>query len=220
MRKPIVIVGGGGHGREVLQIVCDINDAGPRWDVCGFLIDPAFAPPCEIHTLPVLGGIDWLAGNTSVHVALAIGRPHLRRLAALRIADFGNICPALVHPRAWVGAGVTLEAGCIVFPHSSLTTDIALGPHVHVNLNCTIGHDCTLGAFASLYQSVSTSGNVRIGEGVECGTGARLIPDVQIGAWSVLGAGAVVTKSLPSNITAVGAPARVIKARPQGWHEA
>jgi acetyltransferase-like isoleucine patch superfamily enzyme len=44
-----------------------------------------------------------------------------------------------------------------------------------------------------------------------------LIPQAHVGEWSIVGAGAVVTKELPSNITAVGAPAKVIKQRDAGW---
>jgi acetyltransferase-like isoleucine patch superfamily enzyme len=39
-----------------------------------------------------------------------------------------------------------------------------------------------------------------------------------VGRWSILGAGAVVTRPVPENCTAVGVPARVIKQRPEGWH--
>jgi acetyltransferase-like isoleucine patch superfamily enzyme len=50
--------------------------------------------------------------------------------------------------------------------------------------------------------------------GVELGTGACVLPQRRVGAWSVIGAGAVVNKDIPSNSTAVGVPCRIIAQRP------
>jgi sugar O-acyltransferase (sialic acid O-acetyltransferase NeuD family) len=217
--KPIVIIGSGGHGREVLQLIRSINQVKHEWYVLGFLVDPEFANSSTGKGLAILGGVDWLRDRPTVSVALGIGRPHRRLSVARRVEQLGNPCPSLIHPHAWLGDRVNCSAGCIIFAHSSLTTEITLGTHVHINLNCNIGHDVWLGSFTSLYQSVSVSGNVRIGEGVECGVGSRLIPSVSVGAWSVIGAGAVLTRSLPANVTAVGVPAKVISSRQAGWHE-
>jgi acetyltransferase-like isoleucine patch superfamily enzyme len=105
-------------------------------------------------------------------------------------------------------------AGC------QITTDIDVGAHAHVNIGCTIGHDSTLCDFVTLNPGVNVSGNVKLAEGVEVGTGSLMIPHADVGAWSVVGAGSVVTRALPANVTAVGAPAKAIKSRPDGWHEA
>ena len=219
MSRPIVITGVGGHGREVLQVIRALNLGSQVWAMLGFLVDPEFAKETTVHGLPVLGGLDWLTGRPEVCVAVGIGRPHLRRRVAERLAVYGNACPVLTHPRAWIGDRVTVGEGCVVFAGTMITTDVSLGRHVHLNTGCTVGHDSTVGNYSSLYQSVSVSGNVGIGDGVEAGTGTRFIPNVSVGAWSVLGAGTVVTTSLPANLTAVGVPARIIKTRQAGWHE-
>jgi acetyltransferase-like isoleucine patch superfamily enzyme len=54
---------------------------------------------------------------------------------------------------------------------------------------------------------------VRLGDGVDLGTGAVIIQNRSIGEWSVIGAGAVVTTDIPAHVTAVGVPCRVIKER-------
>ena len=48
-------------------------------------------------------------------------------------------------------------------------------------------------------------------EGVYCGTGVKIINQIQIGEYSTIGAGAVVVNNLPAHCTAVGVPAKVIK---------
>ena len=52
---------------------------------------------------------------------------------------------------------------------------------------------------------------VRIEDGVWIGGGVVILPGVTIGRNSVIGAGSVVTRSIPANCVAVGNPCRVIK---------
>lgn len=53
--------------------------------------------------------------------------------------------------------------------------------------------------------------DVHIEEGVWIGAGAVILPGVTIGAWSVIGAGSVVTKDIPAGVVAYGNPCRVAR---------
>lgn len=217
---PLVIFGAGGFAREVLQIALDINAQRPTWELAGFVVDESVDAPPQLHGLPVFKGPGWLEGNPDAEVVIAIGSPSVRRRIAMRIgSQFPNAFARLVHPRAWLGRQVSIGAGTVVCAGALITTDITLGCHVHVNIGCTVGHDSTLGDFVTLNPSVNVSGNVQVGTGVEVGTGSILIPHANVGDWSIVGAGSVVTKPLDGNVTAVGAPARTIKTRLPGWHE-
>lgn len=224
MIRRIAIVGAGGHGREILQLIRDINaalaPAAPAWDCAGFLADAGFDAPPAVAGLPVLGDLGWLAANPDAAVVVAVGAPAARKRLVRRIRALGgNSFPVLVHPRAWIGAGVELGAGSVVCAGAMLTTDIRLGEHVHVNVGCTLAHDDVLEDFVTLAPGVHLAGNVLLREGAELGIGSAVIPRAQVGAWSVVGAGAVVTADIDADCTAVGAPARPIKRRPAGWHE-
>ena len=52
---------------------------------------------------------------------------------------------------------------------------------------------------------------VRIGRNCWLGAGVIVLQGVTIGDNTVVGAGSVVTKDLPSNVLAVGTPARVLR---------
>jgi acetyltransferase-like isoleucine patch superfamily enzyme len=52
------------------------------------------------------------------------------------------------------------------------------------------------------------AGNVTVGEGALVGIGSCAVPGVSIGAWSVVGAGAAVTKDVAERATVGGVPAR------------
>ena len=87
---------------------------------------------------------------------------------------------------------------------------------VHVNLDCTIGHDVKIGAYSTLAPGVHVSGNVHIGEGVYIGTGANIINGTSdkpliVENGSVIGAGACITASTEANALYVGVPASLKK---------
>lgn len=215
--RDIVIFGCGGFGREVLQIIEDLNAAAadPVWRMRGFLVSPGYASQGLVHGHPVHDDIHAFGPPRSLALAIGIGNPAARQrvvadLTAAGVRDF----PALVHPQAWCGRRITLGEGVVICAGALLTTDIALGPHVHVNLSATIGHDAVVGEFSTLGPGVHLSGKVTLGTGVEIGTGASVVPGVTIGEGAVIGAGAAVIRDVQAGSTAVGVPARVISTRP------
>lgn len=219
MAARIVIYGAGGQGREVLQLIRDLNAVQPEWDCVGFLVDERFPSPGEVAGLPVLGGLDWLVAHPEVQVVVAVGAPAGRRALVAQIRErCANAFPSLVHPRAWVGDGVELGEGVLVCAGAMLTTDIRVGAHVHLNVGVTLAHDDVLEDFVTLAPGVHVAGWVRLREGAELGIGCNVIPRRTVGAWTVVGAGAVVTADLDGDCVAVGVPARPIRRRSPGWH--
>jgi sugar O-acyltransferase (sialic acid O-acetyltransferase NeuD family) len=210
---PLVIFGAGGLGREVLLLVQQINQSRPTWDVRGFYDDQAPATP-TVAGLPYLGtNTDLNASSEPVAVALAVGSPAGRAAVVGRLTSEQLHFPVLVHPRVALASTqrIALGAGCIIQQGCVLTCDIALGRFVFLNLGCTVGHDAVLEDFCSLMPHANVSGAARLATGVYLGTSATIIQGVSIGAHTVVGAGAVVVRDLPANITAVGVPAREVK---------
>ena len=219
MANRIMIYGGGGLGREVLQILRDRAAAGDAVECAGFVVDAAFDPPGRIKGFPVIRDIEELRRDPSASIVVAIGDPAARaRIVASIERKIGPRFASAIHPEVCCGTDVSIGAGAIILGHSSITTDCRLGSHVLVNPGCTIAHDDTIGDFAALSPGVHLGGGVRIEAGCMLGIGALVLPRVAIGHWSVVGAGAVVLADVPCNSTVVGVPARITSSRPEGWH--
>jgi sugar O-acyltransferase (sialic acid O-acetyltransferase NeuD family) len=208
--RDIVVVGAGGHGAEIADLIEALQAAGHEVRLRGFVDDDPAATTPGGHEL--LGAVDTLMGmGGEIEYVIAIGDPAARETLAGQLEGVGQAA-TLVHPAATVGSQVEMGEGCVVFAGARLTTRITLGRHVHINLNSTVSHDCTLGDFTTLSPGVSLSGATRAGPAVLFGTGAVTLPGVRVGSRTVIGAGAVVTKDVATGVSAVGVPARPVES--------
>lgn len=220
--QPVVVYGAGGHGRETVQLLEDINAHRARWDVLGFIDDDPALHGRVVNGLPVLGGTEWLDREADhVRIALGLASPTVKRRVIARLGRDAQRFTTLIHPAVrlcrWleIGPGTAIAAGTV------LTVNIAVGAFVTLDRACNISHDCRIGDFATIAPAVNVSGGVEIGAGCEIGTGVSTVKHVTVGEWSIIGAGAVIASDIPPNCTAVGVPAKPIKQRESGWqHEA
>ena len=101
------------------------------------------------------------------------------------------------------------KSACIDMQRPEL---ISIGNNVDMNRNFTImAHDWSSLVFRSKFNDfVNSTGKVTIGNNVYFGTNVTVLKGVSIGDNCVIGAGSLITKSIPANSVAVGSPCRVI----------
>ena len=187
----IVIVGASGFGREVAWLI----ENSDKWNVKGFVDDNEDLEHKSVNDYPVLGTIDFLLNvNEKTNVVVAIGNPRIRKKIVERLQINKNIS----FPN-------------IICKGSILTTNLEIGNFNHINLNCTVGHDVQFHDYITVYPGVNISGNVRINDCVEIGTGTKIIQGKEIVKETVIGAGSVVVKDIVENGTYIGVPAKQMK---------
>ncbi|MBS1586548.1 MAG: acetyltransferase [Bacteroidetes bacterium] len=210
--KKIAVYGAGGFGREVKMLIDQINAASMTYEFVGYF-DDGTAKGTMVNGYPVLGGWEELnLYSEPLCIAYAIGSPATKKKIIDRISNPYVSTPSLIHPNVLIGTDdVTVGEGCIICAGCIITINIRIGKFVILNLACTVGHDTVIEDYASFMPGVNISGEVNIKEGVYVGTGAKIINQLDIGRFTIVGAGAVVSKTLPDECTAVGIPAKAIK---------
>lgn len=202
------IVGAGGHGRVALE--CLELAKGALNNVAFF--DDRWEEIESIEDVPILGPIASLAQNErfeSVFVAIGSNVVRQRVFHELAIADKQFL--TIVHPHAMISPRAILQEGVIAIAGTVVNRGAQVGRGVILNTLCSVGHDCILRDFAQIAPGVNLGGAAIIGEGVSLGIGTKVVPEAQIGAWSVVGAGSVVLDDLPGGSLCHGVPARVIR---------
>jgi sugar O-acyltransferase (sialic acid O-acetyltransferase NeuD family) len=211
VRRDVVIIGAGGHGRQLRDVIeaADRSSDAPR-RVLGFLDDGQV----DEELLARRG--DRLLGPTSlirdldvdVSVAVAVAAPPIRRRLGTAVLEAGRQLESAVHPRAVIaslvehGPGFMLSAGAIV------DTNVRCGRLCHVNFHASVGHDARLGDHVTVLPGARIGGSVTIGDDVLIATNSVIFPGVTIGDRTRVGAGAVVRKDLPADVTYIGAEPR------------
>lgn len=210
--KKIAIIGAGGFGREVKMLIDQINLIENKYIFIGFYDDGL--PKGEIiNGFPILGSIsDLNQVKDDLCVAIALGMPIIKKKVVEQIINPKIIFKTLIHPSVIVGNDeVSIGKGSIICAGNIITCNIKINNFVIINLACTIGHDTVIEDYVSIMPGVNVSGEVNLCECVYIGTGAKIINQVEIGKNAIIGSGAVVSKSIPENCTAVGIPAKPIK---------
>lgn len=216
MARGVVVVGAGGHAREVLDVIDAINDAGSARDaveVVAVLADP-LPEPEQFAAYDIgpdrLGPVSALRDQpASVGYVIGIGASDARaRIDREHLGE--RDCPVLIHPDTFLGRRrVEFGPGTVLFAQVGLTNHITLGRHVHVNRGSTVGHDSVLGDYVTVSPHTCISGNVTAEDEVFFGTASVANPGVRIGAGATVGSGGVVVRDVEPGLTVVGIPARV-----------
>lgn len=211
--KKLAILGTGGFARELATLIQDINAVSPTYDFIGF-VDGSLAKGTLVNGYPVIGNDDEINNvSEELGLVLAFGDPKLKKKVKDKFTNPLLSFPTLIHPSVIIGDKrfVEIGVGCIICAGCILTTNIIIKDYVTLNIQCTVGHDTTINEYSAFMPACNISGEVNVAEGVYCGTGVKIINLTSIGEHTIIGAGAVVAKSLPANCTAVGVPAKVIK---------
>lgn len=200
-RSAIVLYGGGGHGR----VLIDLLRAEGTYRLVG-IVDDHLRPGDDVLGVPVLGGPDVLAELRSQGVALAangiggIGRVQSRVDVFDRLAGAGMSCPALVHPTAVVEPSAIVAAGVQVLAMAYVGSAADVGFGSLLNTAAVVSHDCVLGRYANVSPGGLLAGEVRLGDRAMVGMGATVNVGVVVGDGTLIGNSAVVKADVPDGV--------------------
>jgi UDP-perosamine 4-acetyltransferase len=214
----IAIIGAGGHGRVVADLLRASIAAGAAYRFAGF-IDTAFESGHRVaeHTKDwtVIGGdadisdlmVEGLSG-------FCIGIGLLRGGTSVRERVFHQTCAtglkpfALIHPSAIIAPDVKIGAGTVVMAGSVINTGSRIGRNSIINTGTHIDHDVIIGDHVHIAPGSTLSGDITVSDRAMIGVGSSLIQGITVREGATVGAGSVVVRSVASGALVMGIPAK------------
>lgn len=206
MNRPVIIVGGGGHARVLLEVLRRMS-----CKVLGYLAPAESEGGC--------GGIDYLGNDEEVssykpgNVLLvngvgSVASQETRNKVFFHFRKMGYEFATVIHPSAVIASDVRLDEGCQVMAGVVLQPGVRCDENVIINTRAGIDHDCCIGAHSHISVGATLSGDVSVGCETHIGAGSTVIQGISVGDMCVVAAGAVVTRDVPDGAKVAGAPAR------------
>jgi sugar O-acyltransferase (sialic acid O-acetyltransferase NeuD family) len=210
----LLVAGAGGHGRVVAEAAMAMR----HFSSVSFL-DDRMAGRTTVEGWPIVETLDRLeelSADFQAFVA-AIADPALRLRLLRRARNAGFQCATIIHPTAFVSAHSSIGAGTVVIAGACINVGVRTGEACIINTGATIDHDCVLADAVHVCPGAHIAGHVEIGTHTWFGIGAVARQGIRIGANAMIGAGSVVIRDLPDDVTVAGNPARILG--PQGTPE-
>jgi sugar O-acyltransferase (sialic acid O-acetyltransferase NeuD family) len=205
--KEIIIAGAGGLGREVLQIIKDINKLQPTWSIKGFINDIPDALDNFECSHRIIGTIDSWQPSENEEYVCAVADPAGKQLVVEKLLSRGARFTSVIHPTAIIGSYAQTGIGLIMYPYARINVNCRIGNFVTL-LSSPIGHDSSVGDFCTISTNCTITGYVNIGKRVFVSSGSTLIPKIKVDDDVYIGAGSVVISNLKAGVRVAGNPAR------------
>jgi sugar O-acyltransferase (sialic acid O-acetyltransferase NeuD family) len=213
-RTPCVIVGAGGHGRVVLDILM----RGRQYNVIGFLDSNPAIHGRRMDGVPILGSLDALPDLRSQGVCgaiVAIGDNGVRRAFADQIESMGFELINAIHPSSNLAHNVSIGRNLVIAAGALVCAHCQIGDSAILNTGCIIDHETMIGTAVHICPGARIAGRVTVESGAFVGIGATIIQGIRIGCESIVGGGAVVIRDVAPMSTVVGVPARTLREAPE-----
>lgn len=182
MKKKIILIGGGGH----CKVVIDAIKKTKKFSIYGIL-DASLPKGKLVFGIEVIGDDDMLnklfrEGIRNAFISVgSTGNCEIRKRIYANLKKNRFQLPVIVHPKAVVADGVKLGQGTFVAAGAVINSGAETGENVIINTSSSVDHDCVIGDFVHIAPGATLCGGVRIGDETHIGAGANIVQNIKIG---------------------------------------
>ena len=212
MNKPLILIGGGGHCKSVIEAA---ESAG--YQIMGVLDLPEELGKPVLATKVVGTDDDIPAYVDKAEFVITVGfikSPATRIKLYNRVKEAGGRLATIIASTAYVSKYATIGEGTVVMHHAFVNAGAKVGANVILNTFTNVEHDAVIGDQCHISTGTMVNGGCVVGERCFIGSQSVLANSITVGDDIVVGAGSLVRKSISQKGIYSGNPAILkIKAK-------
>lgn len=203
--RPLILVGGGGHCKSVIEAA---ESAG--FTIKGILDLPEFVGH-KILAYPVIGTDDDISQyvNEADYVVTLgfIKDPYLRICLHEKIEKAGGHLATVIASTARVSRYADIQPGTVVLHQALVNADAKVGKGCIINSFANIEHDAVIENYCHISTGAIVNGGCRVGEATFLGSQSVMVNGTSITGGCVIAAGSMIRKNLTQKGIYSGNPA-------------
>jgi sugar O-acyltransferase (sialic acid O-acetyltransferase NeuD family) len=208
--RQLVVLGGPGDGLVVAEAIHQAATGGQAIKLVGFLND-VLPAGSVLQGVPVLGRFeDWKKLDPNILFCPAVQKVKDMPARVSRIDSLGipeERWGTVLHPQAVVASDVEIGVGTFVASYVTIQPGSRIGRFASLRAGAVLGHHSVVGDHAYIGPNATMCGRTIVSQGAHLGPGAVLLDNRTLGAFSVAGVAAAVTKNVPDYWIVFGNPA-------------
>ena len=193
---PVIILGGGGHASVLAEICIEQG----RQILAVVSPEPSLTREIfqGIRHLTNDDEVSWFSTSNVELVNGVGGLPgsELRKQLATKFSELGYRFATLVAPSATVSRTAVLGEGVQVLPRATINAGALIGMHSILNSGALVEHDCIIDSFVHIAPCATICGGTTIREMTQVGPNSVVAQGLNIGEYSIIGAGESVVRSV------------------------
>ena len=209
MRKPLILVGGGGHCKSVLEAA---ESAG--YSILGVLDMPEEVGK-EILSTKVIGTDDDIPAYVDkAEFVITVGfikNPAVRIKLYNKIKEAGGKLATVIASTAYVSKYAEIGEGTVVHHQAFVNAGAKVGKNVILNTATNIEHDVVIGDHCHISTGTMVNGEAQIGDATFIGSQSVVNQCVKIFGGVVIASGSVVHKDIKESGIYAGNPIKRIQ---------
>jgi sugar O-acyltransferase (sialic acid O-acetyltransferase NeuD family) len=210
MQKEIILLGGGGHCKSVIDVI----EQEGSFRIKGILDVPEKVGQ-EIIGYHIIGTEEELAAllKETEHVLITVGQI---RSSTIRLRLFeqakaaGGQLPMIISPRAYVSRHARIGEGSIVMHDACVNSGARVGVNTIINSQALVEHDARIGDHCHISTGAVVNGDCKVRNHVLIGSRASLRQGVSIAEHVLVGMGSVVLHDITEPGIYAGVPTKKI----------
>ncbi|WP_077597054.1 acetyltransferase [Oceanobacillus kimchii] len=211
MNKKLLLIGGGGHCKSVLDTLYRLG----TFDELGIIDIPSQVGKFVLET-PIIGTDEDLPelfkkGFNSAFVTIgAIDSHDLKIRLVKRLSDLSFTFPNIIDPSVEISTYGEIGEGVFIGKSVIVNANYNIGSFAIINSGSICEHDTEIGDYTHVAPNTTILGGVKIGDRAHIGAASIVKQGTNIGTNTIIGMGSNVLSSIDSNVIAYGNPCKVV----------